>query len=115
MSWVAPPVASRHGDIVHYTLAYQALSGEDLERHDVRDIPADATSYVLEELEKWTEYRVWVRAHTDVGAGPESSPTRVWTQEDGTLVEPFIQSFFVSSQELEDLPAPDVLQNFSRT
>ncbi|XP_062853368.1 protein tyrosine phosphatase receptor type Fa isoform X3 [Trichomycterus rosablanca] len=82
VSWVAPPVASRHGNIVRYTLVYQVLSGEDPERHEVKDIPADATSYVLEELEKWTEYQVWVKAHTDVGAGPESSPTSIWTQED---------------------------------
>lgn len=85
VSWVAPPAASRHGNIVRYSLAYQAPSGEDQERHEVRDIPADATSYVLEGLEKWTLYHVWVKAHTDVGPGPESSSTSIRTQEDGTL------------------------------
>ncbi|XP_026230047.1 receptor-type tyrosine-protein phosphatase F isoform X3 [Anabas testudineus] len=82
VSWVAPPAASRHGAIVRYTVSYQALAGEDTERHEVTGIGADATSYVLEGLEKWTEYQVWVRAHTDVGPGPESSPVKMRTKED---------------------------------
>ncbi|CAG07162.1 unnamed protein product [Tetraodon nigroviridis] len=82
VSWVPPPAASRHGAIVRYTVSYQALAGEDTERHEKKDIGADATSWVLEGLEKWTEYQVWVRAHTDVGPGPESAPVRMRTKED---------------------------------
>ncbi|XP_072296848.1 receptor-type tyrosine-protein phosphatase F-like isoform X5 [Eucyclogobius newberryi] len=82
VSWVAPPAASRHGAIVRYTVSYQALSGEDTDRHEVAGIGADASSYVLDGLEKWTEYQVWVRAHTDVGPGPESAPVRMKTKED---------------------------------
>lgn len=83
VSWVAPPAASRHGAIVRYTVSYQALAGEDTDKHEVTGIGADATSHVLEGLEKWTEYQVWVRAHTDVGPGPESAPVRIRTKEDG--------------------------------
>ncbi|XP_062843560.1 receptor-type tyrosine-protein phosphatase F [Trichomycterus rosablanca] len=82
VSWVAPPAASRHGAIVRYTLSYQAPSGEDTERHEVTDISADATAHLLEGLGKWTEYVVRVRAHTDVGPGPESAPVRIRTNED---------------------------------
>ncbi|XP_034065228.1 receptor-type tyrosine-protein phosphatase F isoform X8 [Gymnodraco acuticeps] len=82
VSWVAPPAASRHGAIVRYTVSYQAMAGEDTERHEVPDIGADASSLLLEGLEKWTEYQVWVRAHTDVGPGPESAPVRMKTRED---------------------------------
>ncbi|KAI4899272.1 hypothetical protein NFI96_029758, partial [Prochilodus magdalenae] len=82
VSWVAPPAASRHGAIVRYSVSYQAVNGEDTERHEVKDIGADALSYVLEGLEKWTEYVVCARAHTDVGPGPESAPVRVRTKED---------------------------------
>nr|XP_046209098.1 receptor-type tyrosine-protein phosphatase F-like isoform X3 [Oncorhynchus gorbuscha] len=82
VSWRAPPAASRHGDIVRYTLAYKAATGEDLERHEVSDIGADVSSYILEGLEKWSEYQVWVRAHTDVGPGPESPEARIRTKED---------------------------------
>ena len=88
VSWVAPPAASRHGAIVRYTVSYQALTGEDTERHDMAGIGAEATSYVLNGLEKWTEYQVWVRAHTDVGPGPESAPVRMRTKEDGRLTPP---------------------------
>lgn len=49
-------------------------------------IGADVTSYVLEDLQKWTDYVVWVRAHTDVGPGPESSAAGSRTQEDGMLM-----------------------------
>lgn len=83
VSWVAPPADSRHGAIVRYTVSYQAPAGENTERRDVSDIGADATSYVLVDLEKWTEYEVWVRAHTDVGPGPESAPVKMRTKEDG--------------------------------
>ncbi|KAI1883319.1 hypothetical protein AGOR_G00243970 [Albula goreensis] len=82
VSWVAPPADSQHGAIVQYTVAYQAAGGEDTERHEVTGIGADASSYVLDGLEKWTEYQVWVRAHTDVGPGPESPAVRIRTNED---------------------------------
>ncbi|XP_067368620.1 protein tyrosine phosphatase receptor type Fa isoform X19 [Channa argus] len=82
VSWVAPPTDSRHGEIVSYSLAYQALTGENTERHQVSGIGADVTSYMLENLEKWVDYMVWVRAHTDVGPGPESPAARIRTKED---------------------------------
>lgn len=92
VSWVAPPADSRHGAIVRYTISYQAPAGEDTERHDVPDIGADATSYVLEGLEKWTEYDVWVRAHTDVGPGPESVPVKIRTKEDGRFTHQSLEA-----------------------
>ncbi|MCI4389194.1 hypothetical protein PGIGA_G00095110 [Pangasianodon gigas] len=82
VSWMPPPAASRNGAIVRYTVSYQAVNGEDTERHEVTDIGADATSVVLEGLGKWTEYVVRVRAHTDVGPGPESAPVHIRTKED---------------------------------
>ncbi|KAG7259862.1 hypothetical protein CRUP_016168 [Coryphaenoides rupestris] len=88
VSWVPPPAASRHGAIVRYSISYQAPVGEDTDRHEVSGVSADATSYVLDNLEKWTEYQVWVRAHTDVGPGPESASVRIKTKEDGAVVSP---------------------------
>lgn len=87
VSWLAPPTDSRHGDIVGYSLAFQALAGEDTKRHQVSGIGAEVTSYVLEDLEKWVEYLVWVRAHTDVGPGPESPAARIRTKEDGMFMK----------------------------
>lgn len=69
-----------------YSLAYQAVKGEDVERHQVSGIGADVTSYMLEDLEKWTEYLVWMRAHTNVGPSPESPAAHIRTKEDGMFV-----------------------------
>ncbi|KAM4022493.1 receptor-type tyrosine-protein phosphatase F isoform 13-T14 [Anomaloglossus baeobatrachus] len=82
VSWVAPPVSSRNGALTRYSLAYQAVAGEDTSRHIMDNIPPDFSSLEIKDLEKWTEYRVWVRAHTDVGAGPESPAVIVRTDED---------------------------------
>lgn len=83
VSWVPPPAASRNGVITQYSVAYEAVDGEDRGRHVVESISREHSSWDLVGLEKWTEYRVWVRAHTDVGPGPESSPVLVRTDEDG--------------------------------
>ncbi|XP_069843550.1 receptor-type tyrosine-protein phosphatase F isoform X9 [Dipodomys merriami] len=82
VSWVPPPAASRNGVITQYSVAYEAVDGEDRGRHVVDGISREHSSWDLVGLEKWTEYRVWVRAHTDVGPGPESSPVLVRTDED---------------------------------
>ncbi|XP_056893125.1 protein tyrosine phosphatase receptor type Fa isoform X3 [Takifugu flavidus] len=82
VSWVAPPTDSHHRKIVGYILLYQSFKGKDVELHQVSGISADSNSYVLEGLEKWTEYFVWVRANTDVGPGPESPPALIRTLED---------------------------------
>ena len=83
VSWVPPPADSRNGVITQYSVAYEAVDGEDRGRHVVDGIGREHSSWDLVGLEKWTEYRVWVRAHTDVGPGPESSPVLVRTDEDG--------------------------------
>ncbi|XP_049549937.1 receptor-type tyrosine-protein phosphatase F isoform X6 [Orcinus orca] len=82
VSWVPPPADSRNGVITQYSVAYEAVDGEDRERHVVDGVGREHSSWDLVGLEKWTEYRVWVRAHTDVGPGPESSPVLVRTDED---------------------------------
>ncbi|XP_063143944.1 receptor-type tyrosine-protein phosphatase F isoform X14 [Rattus norvegicus] len=82
VSWVPPPADSRNGIITQYSVAYEAVDGEDRKRHVVDGISREHSSWDLLGLEKWTEYRVWVRAHTDVGPGPESSPVLVRTDED---------------------------------
>lgn len=39
---------------------------------------------MLDELKRWTTYRIWVLAGTSVGDGPSSFPITVRTHEDGT-------------------------------
>ncbi|XP_026562780.1 receptor-type tyrosine-protein phosphatase F isoform X2 [Pseudonaja textilis] len=82
VSWVPPPAHSRNGVITQYSIAYQAVEGEDSTKHVVEGIGHEHSSWEISNLEKWTEYKVWVRAHTDVGPGPESIPVSVRTDED---------------------------------
>ncbi|XP_063153847.1 receptor-type tyrosine-protein phosphatase F isoform X2 [Candoia aspera] len=82
VSWVPPPAQSRNGVITQYSIAYQAVEGEDSTKHVVKGIGHEHSSWEITNLEKWTEYKVWVRAHTDVGPGPESIPVSVRTDED---------------------------------
>ncbi|XP_025029121.1 receptor-type tyrosine-protein phosphatase F isoform X2 [Python bivittatus] len=82
VSWVPPPAQSRNGIITQYSIAYQAVEGEDSTKHVVEGIGHEHSSWEINNLEKWTEYKVWVRAHTDVGPGPESIPVSVRTDED---------------------------------
>jgi hypothetical protein len=40
---------------------------------------------LVDELKKWTEYRVWVSAGSSVGDNPPTSPVVVRTDEDGAF------------------------------
>ncbi|KAF3837007.1 hypothetical protein F7725_004471 [Dissostichus mawsoni] len=82
VSWRPPPTELQNGIITQYTIQYAATEREETTVHEISDIPAESSQYLLENLEKWTQYRVTVRAHTDVGAGPESVPQLVRTEED---------------------------------
>lgn len=83
VSWRPPPAESQNGVLAGYSVHYRALDSEDTELKEVNDIPPTTSQILLESLEKWTEYRVTVVAHTEVGPGPESSPVIVRTDEDG--------------------------------
>ena len=73
----------QNGIITQYTIQYAATEGEDTTTHQISNIPMESSQYLLENLEKWKEYRVTVIAHTEVGAGPESLPQLIRTEEDG--------------------------------
>ncbi|XP_029107826.1 receptor-type tyrosine-protein phosphatase delta isoform X6 [Scleropages formosus] len=82
VSWLPPPVELQNGIITKYSVQYAAVEGEDTSPRQISSLPPESSQYLLENLEKWTEYRVTVRAHTDVGPGPESIPLLVRTDED---------------------------------
>lgn len=84
VSWRPPPVELQNGIITKYSIKYAAVEGEDTSTRQISDVPPESSQYLLENLEKWTEYRVTVSAHTDVGPGPESLPQLTRTDEDGT-------------------------------
>ena len=88
VSWQPPPTELQNGIITKYAVQYSATEGEDTATRQISDIPPETTQYLLENLEKWTEYRVTVTAHTDVGPGPESLPQLIRTEEDGMCRSP---------------------------
>lgn len=75
----------QNGIITSYSIKYTGIDGEDDKPHEILGIAPDTTQYLLEQLEKWTEYRISVTAHTDVGPGPESESVLLRTDEDGML------------------------------
>ncbi|XP_061108053.1 receptor-type tyrosine-protein phosphatase delta-like [Conger conger] len=81
VSWLPPPVESQNGIITQYTVHYAAAE-EGPPSRQVSNLPPESSQHLLENLEKWTEYRVSVSAHTDVGPGPESLPVLIRTDED---------------------------------
>ncbi|NXL33971.1 PTPRD phosphatase, partial [Glaucidium brasilianum] len=82
VSWKPPPVEKQNGIITEYSIKYIGIDGEDVKPHEILGISSDTTQYLLEQLEKWTEYRISVTAHTDVGPGPESLAVLIRTDED---------------------------------
>ncbi|XP_025053311.1 receptor-type tyrosine-protein phosphatase delta isoform X11 [Alligator sinensis] len=82
VSWKPPPVEKQNGIITEYSIKYIGIDGEDDKPHEILGISSDTTHYLLEQLEKWTEYRISVTAYTDVGPGPESLAVLIRTDED---------------------------------
>ncbi|KAK5642104.1 hypothetical protein RI129_008271 [Pyrocoelia pectoralis] len=79
VNWVPPPAERSNGNIVYYKLQFVEAGRSDSE---ASVITLNATSFLLDELKRWTEYRIWVLAGTSVGDGPSSYPITVRTHED---------------------------------
>ncbi|KAG9486715.1 hypothetical protein GDO78_006867 [Eleutherodactylus coqui] len=82
VSWLPPPEDKQNGAITAYSINYSAVDGEDNKPHEIAGISSDTRQYLLEQLEKWTQYHISMIAYTDVGPGPESPSILVRTDED---------------------------------
>ncbi|KAJ8411105.1 hypothetical protein AAFF_G00181400 [Aldrovandia affinis] len=82
VSWLPPPEELQNGIITKYSVQYAAAEGEDTSPRQISDLPPEPSQFLLENLEKWTEYSLTVSAHTEVGPGPESLPLLIRTDED---------------------------------
>ncbi|XP_049808964.1 tyrosine-protein phosphatase Lar [Schistocerca nitens] len=80
VTWDPPPADRSNGRIVYYKLQAVEAGRSDSEAHVIT--LQDNTSFTLDELKRWTEYRIWVLAGTSVGDGPSSYPITVRTHED---------------------------------
>lgn len=79
ISW-SPPVERSNGRIIYYKVFF-VESGRLENEASVSTL--NNTSIILDELKRWTEYKIWVLAGTSVGDGPRSHPILVKTHEDG--------------------------------
>jgi hypothetical protein len=83
VSWQPPPEAKRNGRIAYYKIFVAPAARPDAEATVVEIKNADLREYVLDELRRFAEYRVWMLAGTAVGDGPASQPVTATTDEDG--------------------------------
>ena len=67
VSWLPPHEDFQNGVLTHYTICLREETGENCILHSATSLPL---SVVLQNLSPDTVYRVRVRAHTSVGAGP---------------------------------------------
>ncbi|XP_063770076.1 receptor-type tyrosine-protein phosphatase delta isoform X6 [Pseudophryne corroboree] len=82
VSWLPPPEDKQNGVITAYAIKYTEVDGEDNKPHEITDISSDTRQYLLDQLEKWTQYHISMVAYTDVGPGPESPSILIRTDED---------------------------------
>ena len=90
--WQPPPENKRNGKIVYYKIFYVQSTRSDPEATMI-EIEKDSLKdyeFTIDELLKYTEYRLWMLAGTSVGDGPTSYPIIVKTDEDGTYTYIFI-------------------------
>ncbi|XP_047503820.1 tyrosine-protein phosphatase Lar isoform X7 [Pieris napi] len=79
VSWQPPPAERANGRIAYYKLLCVESGRGDSEAMVVK---LNQSTFVLDELRRWTEYRIWILAGTSVGDGPASYPVTVRTHED---------------------------------
>ncbi|XP_047230408.1 receptor-type tyrosine-protein phosphatase S isoform X7 [Girardinichthys multiradiatus] len=87
VSWRPPPLMSQNGDLTGYRVHYQVVGpseggSDDTEPMKEPLVPPNEDRALLQQLEKWTQYRITVSASTEVGPGPESEPLICRTDED---------------------------------
>lgn len=76
-----------NGDITGYKLYYIIDRNSDNVDADMKEISDPSQSeYRIDGLEVYTEYRVWMKASTLVGDGPNSNPVTGRTGQSGESV-----------------------------
>ena len=85
VTWRPPPKEHQNGNITGYKiLSVEAAAGGEVADATTISAGPNDRSLVMRGLRKWTEYKIWVLAHTRVGNGPKSRPIIVRTEMDGT-------------------------------
>ena len=83
--WEPPPENKQNGVISYYKIFIVPKSRSDIDATVIEIKNPGARDFVIDELMKWTDYRIWMLAGTSVGDGPKSRPIDIKTDEDGRL------------------------------
>ena len=83
IEWYPPHLQERNGNITYYKLRYAQRGLPDSDATQILIKNPHTRNFTITELDKWTEYRIWVSAGTQVGDGPFSKPVIARTAEDG--------------------------------
>ncbi|KAK2721963.1 hypothetical protein QYM36_002505, partial [Artemia franciscana] len=81
VTWEAPPEDQQNGIISGYRLHYVENYKSD-NSASIVTLPGISREFIIEDLRKYTEYRIWILAFTEVGDGPPSYVINVRTEED---------------------------------
>ncbi|KAG7163473.1 Tyrosine-protein phosphatase Lar-like 2 [Homarus americanus] len=82
VEWEPPPLDKQHGDITYYKLMFVNNTRPDSDASVISISDPSQRDYLITNLKKWTEYRVWMLAGTIIGDGVKSDPQLVRTDED---------------------------------
>lgn len=94
VEWQPPPLEQQNGDITYYKLMIVNHSRPNADADVITISDPTQREYLIPNLRKWTEYRVWMQAGTVVGDGVMSEPELVRTDEDGTYVWTYLSYLF---------------------
>jgi netrin-G3 ligand len=86
VTWAPPPEDKQHGDIMYYKIFFVDNTLSDTESSQVTISDPNARDFIMDQLRKWTDYRIWILAGTSVGDGPITDSIIVRTDEDGTNI-----------------------------
>lgn len=86
ISWEPPPIKTRNGKITFYKVLYlESMKPTDPSMATVKTVDGSKNQVTLNNLNTWTEYRVWVLAGTEKGEGPLSEAILLKTDEGGKI------------------------------
>ena len=83
VQWDVVPAADQNGEITKYTVTYKALPDGSPQ---TKEVSAPTTEVTLTGLNEYTNYSITVFASTVKGAGNESKPIIVITDEDSKFI-----------------------------
>lgn len=72
---------------MYYKLFFVEEGRSDTEADSIK--VWNTTDFTLDELKRWTEYKIWILGGTIVGDGPRSIPIKCRTHEDGEIFDNF--------------------------